>query len=254
MSSFSFRRGLGPWLRESLKRRGVAGAAGFALGSVVNLARDLTPERRRLRFGDLEFDWENHVDTTWANIPLRTRLREIVSNGQYQPSDPYLFAEIMEAVEGAPEGIELSDFTFIDYGSGKGRALLMAAEFPFRKIIGVELLPELHQIAVLNLERYQGGAHAGRIELWNGDAREFPIPADPLFVFLNNPFPAPVLEAVLANLSASLRKYPRRLLLVYANPLLERVVLSAGFLHKTGGTHQYSVFENEPSVKDMDSA
>jgi hypothetical protein len=241
MSSFSFRRGLVPWLRDSVQQRGPSGAAGYVLGSLVNLVRDLTPERRRLRFGDLEFDWEHHVDTTWANIPLRTRLREIVSNGQYQPSDPHLFAEIMETVS-----TPLVDFTFIDFGSGKGRVLLMATEFPFRKIIGVELLPELHSIASRNIQNYRAGAHAARTELWNGDARAFPIPTGPLFAYLNHPFPAPVLESVLTNLAASLREHPRKLLLVYANALLENVVLAAGFLRKIGGTHQYSIFENDP--------
>jgi SAM-dependent methyltransferase len=245
MPPFSFRRGVGPWLRDSLKQRGLAGAAGYVLGSVVNLARDLTPSRRRLRFGDLEFDWEHRVDTTWANPSLRTRLREIVSNGQYQPSDPYLFAEIMvEVATGALVGMALSDFTFIDFGSGKGRVLLMAAEFPFRKIVGVELLPELHEIAARNVEQYRGGEHANRIELWNGDARVFPIPPGPLVVYMNNPFPAPVLGSVLANLSASLQTYPRKLLLAYANALQEKTVLAQGFLRKAGSTHQYSVFEN----------
>jgi SAM-dependent methyltransferase len=245
MHSFSFRRGVGQWLLDAVKQRGLAGAAGYLLGSVVNLARDLTPERRRLRFGDLEFDWEHHVDTTWANVPLRTRLREIVSNGQYQPSDPYLFSEIMQAIaESAPHPI-LSELTFIDFGSGKGRVLLMAAEFPFHKIVGVELLPELHEIAARNVQKYRSGAHAGRIELWNGDARAFPIPPSPLFVYLNNPFSEPVLESVLASLSASLRQHPRKLLLVYANPVLEDLVLAMGFLRKTSGTHQYSVFESE---------
>ncbi len=242
MQSFSFRHGVGPWLRESIRRRGLAGAAGHVAGSLVNLVRDLTPARRRLRFGDLDFDWEHYVDTTWANIPLRTRLREMVSEGQYQPSDPGMFAEIMERL--APALGDIHPFTFIDFGSGKGRVLLMASEFAFGRIIGVELLPELHAVAVENARKYKAGAQAGRIQPWCGDARAFPIPPDPLVVYLNHPFPAPVLQTVLANLAASLRQHPRKLVLVYANPLLEDVVLQTGLVRKTDGTRQYSVFEN----------
>jgi len=40
--------------------------------------------------------------------------------------------------------IDLSKFTFIDLGAGKGRALLMASDYLFQKIIGVEFMPELH--------------------------------------------------------------------------------------------------------------
>ena len=46
-------------------------------------------------------------------------------------------------------------FTFVDLGSGKGRTLLMASDYPFRRIIGVELLPSLHQIAQENLRQYK---------------------------------------------------------------------------------------------------
>src|SRR6202042_3017957 len=89
------------------------------------------------------------VDTTWATVTLRTRVREWLSGGQYQPSEPALFGEIIDALPVSPEG-----FTFIDLGSGKGRTLLMASSYPFHRIIGMELLEELNRIAVDNIKRY----------------------------------------------------------------------------------------------------
>ncbi len=106
------------------------------------MLRDLTPERRKSRYGDIDFDFDHGVDTTWATVSLRTRVREWLSGGQYQPSEPTLFREIIESLPVPPDG-----FTFIDLGSGKGRTLLMASSFPFRRIIGMELLEELNAIA-----------------------------------------------------------------------------------------------------------
>ena len=44
-----------------------------------------TPSRRKSRYGDIDYDFEHGVNTTWANVSLRTRLRELLSEGQYQP-------------------------------------------------------------------------------------------------------------------------------------------------------------------------
>ena len=201
------------------------------------LLRDYTPARRRLRYGDLEYDWEERVDTTWSNVRLGTRLREIVAGRQYQPSDPALFREVMGGL-----AIDYPQFTFVDLGSGKGRALLLATEFPFARIVGVELLPELHARAGQNVLRFRGGAERERIELWCGDARRFPFPSGPLLVFLFDPFPEPVLEEVIANLRQAAGQQPRPLVLVYLNPISEHVLSSAGWLRRVCGNIQYAVY------------
>ena len=51
--------------------------------------------------------------------------------------------------------ISHSDFVFVDLGSGKGRMLLVASEFPFRQVIGVELAQELHEIAEGNIQQFR---------------------------------------------------------------------------------------------------
>src|SRR4051794_9576668 len=100
------------WLRDSLQHRGLAGSLRYYGRELVDMLRDLTPERRRSRYGDIDYDFEHGVDTTWATVSLRTRVREWLSGGQYQPSEPVLFEEIIEALPVAPDG-----FTFIDLGS-----------------------------------------------------------------------------------------------------------------------------------------
>ena len=98
--------------------------------------RDSTPEQRRRRYGDVEYDWDHRVDTTSATVGWRDRLLGVFHSA-YQPTEPALFHEMLAALN-----ITFEDFTFIDLGSGKGRALLMASDYPFLRIVGVELLPE----------------------------------------------------------------------------------------------------------------
>ncbi|MFB3814712.1 MAG: class I SAM-dependent methyltransferase [Terriglobales bacterium] len=238
---FTIRAGLLGWWRDSLRHRGLWRTLGGFVHGWYELLRDLTPARRRLRFGDLDYDFEQHVDTTWANLRWRTRVRELLAGRQYQPTDPGLFREVIGAL-----GIEYSRFTFLDLGSGKGRALLLACEFPFRRIIGVELLPELHRIAQQNIRQFRDGAEQARISLYRDDARQFRFPPEPLTVFLFDPFPDYILEEVLANLHHSWQAHPRDLLIVYQNPISEHVLSNAAWLRRLRGNIQYAVYEAAP--------
>jgi len=83
VSSVEAERKHGPthWIAETIRERGVLGAVVYYVAAGFELVRDLTPARRRSRYGDIDFDFEHGVDTTWANIGLRTRLREWISGG-----------------------------------------------------------------------------------------------------------------------------------------------------------------------------
>lgn len=41
------------------------------------------------------------------------------------------------------------------HSDGKGRVLLLASEFPFQQVIGVEIDPRLHHIAQKNIAAYR---------------------------------------------------------------------------------------------------
>ncbi len=212
-----------------------------ALHEFADLLRDLTPARRRSRYGDIDFDWDHRVDTTAANVGVLTRLRGVLAGSQYQPADPVLFAESMAALP-----INFSRYTFIDTGSGKGRALLMACAFPFCRVIGIEIVPELHAAAERNLALIKPDRRkCEKIETWLGDARNFSFPSEPTVLFLFNPFPEWVLEAVVANLRLSLQQHPRKVWVVYHNPVLEHVLGGSGFLRRISGTLQAAVYAND---------
>src|SRR6476646_7949099 len=136
--------------------------------------RDSTPERRRQRYGDVQYDWDYRVNTTSATIGWRGRLLGIF-HSPYQPTESSLFHEMMNALT-----IDFREFTFIDLGSGKGRVLMMAADYPFRRIVGVELLPEFCRVAQENLSQYTSNSQkCFTIETICADARQFTFPPEP---------------------------------------------------------------------------
>ncbi len=121
-------------------------------------------------------------------------------------------------------------FIFLDLGSGKGKALLLASRFPFRQIIGVEYSYYLHGIALRNIAMYQNPAalcHA--ITSTCTDAAVYDIPSEPLVVYLFNPFNDVVLGAVAHNLTASLQHCRREVYLLYANAVHHELLLRFGF-------------------------
>jgi 16S rRNA G966 N2-methylase RsmD len=117
---------------------------------------------------------------------------------------------------------------FLDLGSGMGRMVLEAACYPFKRVIGVELAGELHEIARDNLANTRLRLRCKNIELIQSDALDYKIPHDVTVVFMNNPFRGPVFAAVMKKLIASVDEHPRPLKLVYGNPVEEPALLETG--------------------------
>src|SRR3984957_7783748 len=126
---------------------------------------------------------------------------------------------------------DVSNHTFIDIGSGKGRMLLLAAELPFRRIIGVEFASDLDALARRNVKTYRNPKQACfQIEPVHMDATQFEFPPDPFFIYLFYPFRQIVMDPVMQNLNRSLAEHPRDVILLYRNPVLSNVVEGASNL------------------------
>jgi hypothetical protein len=244
-SSFSqqFWSTLRSWWREQSRENGFISAGSLLARNLCDFVLDSTPQRRRQRYGDMEYDWEHRVDTTSGTVGWRARLLGLF-HSPYQPTDPALFQEMMASLP-----IDFDRFTFVDLGSGKGRTLLMASDYPFRKIVGVELIAELHRAAEVNIRAYKSPTlRCSQIEAVLGDASEFAFPAEPLVLYLFNPLPERALLDVLRRLERSLVLAARTVWVVYHNPLLENFVGASGFLQKVCGTSQYSVYRTIATV------
>ena len=190
----------------------------------------------------MDYDWEQRVNTTAGAVDWQTRLLGVF-HSPYQPTEPALFREMIAALP-----IDFREFTFVDVGSGKGRALLLATQYPFRKIVGVELLSDLHCAAEENVAAWRAQSPAPQvasIEVLCMDAREFVFPDTPLVVYLFNPLPEAGLRRVVRNLEDSWKAAPRAVWILYHNALLENMLEESKLLTKEQGAAEYSVFKTK---------
>jgi SAM-dependent methyltransferase len=146
--------------------------------------------------------------------------------------------------------IRYPDYAFVDFGSGKGGVLLVAAEFPFREVIGVEFAEELHDTAERNIRQYNGTFRCQNVRSLHRDAVQFVFPDAPLALYFFNPFHRVIMEQVLANLLTSLRENPRETYLLYQLPhypkdLLQSLECAEPFEH----TRYFDIYHIAPFVR-----
>jgi hypothetical protein len=155
------------------------------------------------------FDRQYGVDTSEliAAEDLASGKEKDLYNAGYFGVAPSVLRQILDRLQ-----LDFEEYTFIDLGSGKGRALLIASEHPFRAAVGVELSPKLHAI--------------------EGDATEFIFTAGPLVIYLWNPFEAPVFASVLVNLEAAIKRERRPVYIEYIQPDLESMIEGSRFWQK----------------------
>lgn len=182
------------------------------------------------------FDQEHGVDTEgeldgWVYLSdLEIPSPNWIHGSNYAPIDPERFRMILSGLE-----IRFEDFVFVDFGSGKGRALLLASEFPFKKIVGIEFSPELHAVAQRNIAKYNSARRrCAAVESVCMDFLEFPLPLEPSLLFLFSPCDAYVLAKLMVKVTESLRAHARELYLVYvaADAAKEQLLDSTGCLTK----------------------
>ena len=210
-------------LRRTLRRYGVVGTIREAV-RLLRTRRAGEAARRR----SLEFDRRHATDT--AGIVRLGALRIESPNRdlgvRYQPSDPDGFRSLLEALP-----VDLKDYVFVDLGSGKGRVLLLASEFPFRRVVGVEFAQELNEIAERNVAIYGSARRrCGDVRTVTADAADYLLPEEPVVLYLYNPFAPEVLRRHLERNRDSLESgsRPVYVLLTGAKELVE-VLEAAGF-------------------------
>ena len=156
----------------------------------------------------------------------------------------------------------LDSYTFVDFGAGMGRAMLLASEFPFRAVLGVELHPTLARIGRRNMQRWRDADRAlATMRMYCCDATEFKMPSGPCVVFLFNPFGAPVLRRLIRQWTRQFATRPGELDILYVNNEQETVLRSqAGFERLFSGpirrspadaAAERSILNNQPDGEYM---
>jgi Histone methylation protein DOT1 len=149
----------------------------------------------------------------------------------YQPVKVSVFRSAMDAFQIPRDGV------FVDYGSGKGRVLMLAVLYGFKRTVGIELAQDLCVDADRNLDRFRNRTRKQfEARVLNVDAACYPVDDDDCVFFLYNPFHAKVLEQLLANIRISLRSKPRLIHIVYANPFHRQVLDGDPFWHSIAET------------------
>ncbi len=185
------------------------------LGNLAANIRRLGPREAwrlyRYRLSERYDDWRLGIRTTGLVTP-----RELGHDAHCQPYEAIHYRcldVIMDYFDPSPELDVL-----LDYGSGMGRAVIVAAMRPFKRVIGVELSSTLNQIALDNISRARSKLVCPDVQIVTIDATQYHVPTEVTSVFLFNPFNGPVLEAVQQQIRDSLRQKPRPLRLVYMHP------------------------------------
>jgi SAM-dependent methyltransferase len=179
------------------------------------------------------FDKECGTDTGGYLSPeeLVTGQKHDALNYGYSAIAPSVFREACQRWRDTLPAVagRIEAYTFVDAGAGKGRALLLASELPFRKIIGVELNPALAQIAQRNVARWRRAARTkSNIRVVQEDALNFRWPRPPLLIYLYNPFDCSLIAQLAENLSA-IRAIGSGLIdVLYVNPTCTDVLTSTG--------------------------
>lgn len=232
-----------PRIKKSLNERGVMATLVRGVLLPVHLYREhrtakaLAGEQRRS-----EFDLAHGVETDgdlggWTYLSdLDIPSANWIYGRNYAGTEPERFAAVLASLP-----ISFEEFEFVDFGSGKGRVLLMASELPFKKIVGIEFSPELHAIARQNIAKYSSpGQRRKSIESVCMDFVEFELPPEPCVLYFFDPCEARVMNEVLERIRRSLRKNPRKIYLVYVAPSNERLLDCADFLRKANENEAFN--------------
>jgi hypothetical protein len=146
-------------------------------------------------------------------------------NTAYYGVAPSVFQALIVRWRQCKPAAPIDQYTFIDFGAGMGRAVMLASELPFREVVGVELNPTLAGIARKNLALWRKAGRAlAPIRMVCRDAADFRFPEGPCVAFLFNPFGAPVMRRLLGAMATSFAGRAGQLEILYANNEQESVL------------------------------
>ena len=184
----------------------------------------------------MDHAWQRHFDRrfgieTAGCLTLETLSIDSpnkASGVHYEPTPPQVLRHVFSRLS-----IQYEDYEFVDFGCGKGRVLVLAARYPFKRIIGIEFAPELVEIARRNMAGYHDEQRRCKdIDIVLTDAATFEMPTGPAILYLFNPFDASIVRRIAENLARCVEQHPSTKYVIYYNPLNESVFGSLSCLEK----------------------
>ncbi len=169
--------------------------------------------RRTLRWAadrllDKQFDHRFGIESSERRLTERSH----TDSPDFVGHQPVSYTDMRQLLAGLTIR---SDDVFLDYGSGMGRAVCLAATYQFRTVLGVEISPELCRIAIRNLESARSKLRCKDVRIVNANALRYEVPAEVSVIFFFNPFGGATMQAVLDKIEDSLRHRRRSLQVIF---------------------------------------
>jgi len=203
---FTRRRGL-PWLENQLRLFKEHGRPSVLLRDYRQFLLQIHTKLLDRKFENLMFV---RSDALAALSGLKIRHLSRLSGRDYKPTPRLLFRW---AINTLPEALDR--FTFVDFGAGRGRVLLLASHKNFEKVVGVEFAEELHNDCEMNIAQFPRSLMKCRdVECVLDDAANFKIPEEQTVFYFFHPFDKKIMGDVLARIAESYDHNPRRLYLI----------------------------------------
>lgn len=131
---------------------------------------------------------------------------------EYKPTRIRHFRLLIKALK-LPE-----NSVFVDMGSGKGRVLLKASLYKFKRITGVEISSQLCEIAKNNISKFEKILNRNlNVEIVNEDVLKYEIKNDENVFYFYNPFDTYIMEIILERIIKSITENPRKVWLIFNN-------------------------------------
>lgn len=200
------------------------------------------------RFVDALFDWRYGTDTVRRielgdlHVSAETRNR----GQKYQPTGVRPFRHFLRRMQFPRDAV------FVDFGCGKGRVLLMAAAYGFRRVVGIEFAPELCEVARANVAAFGRRRAIGPVEIVEGDVCNYLMKGDENIFYYFHPFDAEIMGRTVDSIVASLKANPRHAWLVYYLPRhVEAIDARPEFIRCCEdiiGGYEVIVYEHSPEL------
>jgi hypothetical protein len=169
------------------------------------------------------FDVLHHTDTSGlipGNIIVQGTSAKVEELTAYYGVAPSILHGLLDIWLHRTNPQPIEKTVFLDVGAGKGRAMLLASQFPFLRVEGVELNAPLAAIAQANISLWHNDLQAEALSpltLHHADATTHPLPTEPTLAFLFHPFELPILRRFLRHVETSQAAHSKPFDLLYAN-------------------------------------
>ncbi len=198
------------------------------------------------RWSAKQFESKFGIDTTGTDYDMAS----LGGTGEHLPDatghEPIQHKVFNVMIRAA--SVDPADYTFIDYGSGKSRALLLAAEAHFQRVIGIEFASYLYEAENRNIALYAIRQPHLLIENLHQDAATFPIPDGKVFLYFYNPFGPTVLRIITRMIAARAAEQDLDGIVAYRNPVHAEVFDELQCLKPMARNNSFAIYRGASKV------